>query len=92
LDGNSSTLRCPSCGQPIILQASKAEQTLLDKIKNAINNWIEDVEITEENGSLVIVPKGYLGKGLWYEINEALKTFDAEWVSAGRESRWIIKS
>ena len=90
---NSLTLSCPSCGQPISLQVSKvAEQSLLDKVKDTVDDWIEDVDITEENDAVVVVPRGFLGKEVWYEINDALKSFDAEWVSAGKESRWVIKS
>ena len=93
MNKNSLTLSCPSCGQPISLQFSKVtEQPLIDKVKDTINDWMEDVDITEENDTVVVMPKGFLGKDVWYEINDALKSLDAEWVSAEKESRWIIKS
>jgi len=68
------------------------QPSLIAEVKKAIDDWIEDVDITEENGSVIVMPKGFLGKDVWYEINGALKPFDAEWVSAGKESKWAIKS
>ena len=88
------TMECPSCGAPISLQISKVKKqsSVIAEVKKTIDDWIEDVDITEENGSVIVIPKGFLGKDVWYEINDALKSFDPEWVSAGKESRWIIKS
>lgn len=90
---NSLMLRCPNCGEAISLQVSKVteQSSLIDKVKSTIDDWIEDLDITEENGSVIVMPKGFLGKDIWYEINDALKSFDAEWISAGKESRWVIK-
>jgi hypothetical protein len=39
---------------------------------------------------LIVKPLAFLGREVWYEINDMLKSFNAEWVSAGNESRWII--
>jgi hypothetical protein len=91
--GEALTLRCPNCGEPISLQISKViEQcSLIDEVKKTIDDWIEDVDITEEKGSVIVMPKGFLGKDIWYEINDALNSLDAEWVSAGKESRWIVR-
>lgn len=93
MNENSLTLSCPNCGEPISLQVVKPieQSSLIDKVKDTIDDWIEDIDITEENGSVVVMPKGFLGKETWYEINEALKPLDAEWVSAGKESRWVIR-
>ena len=91
MNENSLTLSCPNCGESISLRVLKVEeQSVGDKVKDTIDDWIEDVDITEENGSVVVMPKGFLGKETWFEINEALKPLDAEWVSAGKESRWVI--
>lgn len=91
MNKKSLTLSCPNCGEPISLQVSKvAEQSMIDEVKDTVDDWIEDVDITEKNGSVIVTPKGFLGKDIWYEINEALRPLDAEWVSAGKESRWVI--
>lgn len=93
MNKNSLTMSCPSCGDPISLQVSKvAEQSsLIAKVKETIDEWVEDVDITEEDSSVVVVPKSFLEKDVWYKINDALKSLNGEWVSAGKESRWIIK-
>lgn len=76
------------------LQISKVKKqpASIEDVKEVLDDWIKDIDITEENGSLVVMPKGFLGKEIWYKINNALKPFDTEWVSAGKESRWVIKS
>ena len=56
-----------------------------------MGEWLDDLDITEEDECIVVMPKAYLGKELWYKINEALKSVDAEWGSAGKESRWVIR-
>jgi len=91
---NFSMLRCPNCGEAIEIRISKSNRksASIEEVKDVLQEWIDRVDITESEDSIVVTPNSYLGKGLWYEINEALKTFDAEWVSAGKESRWIIKS
>lgn len=93
MNEKSLTLRCPNCGEPISLQVLKVteESSLINEVKRTIDDWIEDVDITEENGSVIVMPKGFLGGDIWHEINDALKPFDVEWVSAGKESRWVIR-
>jgi hypothetical protein len=90
---NSLTLSCPNCGEPILLEISKVlkQPASIQDIKGVLDRWIEDVDVTEENDSIVVIPKGFLGKELWYQINNALKPFDADYVSAGKESRWVIR-
>lgn len=87
-------LSCPNCGEPINLQVLKVteQSSLIDRVKDIIEDWIEDVDITEENGSVIVTPKSFLGKDVWYEINDALSSLDAEYLSAGKESRWIVRS
>ncbi len=89
----SLTLRCPSCGEQIALQVSRVpkQPASIENVKGALDEWIEDVDVTEEDDSIVVMPKAFLGKELWFQVNNALKTFDTEWVSAGKESRWVIR-
>lgn len=90
---NLSTLSCPNCGEPIALQISKVAKQPASgqEVKRVLDEWIDDVDMTEEDGSIVVTPKGYLGKEIWHQINNALKTFDTEWESAGKESRWVVQ-
>lgn len=93
MDENSLTLSCPNCGEPIALQISKLakQPASTQEVKDVIGEWVGNVEVTEEHDSIVVMPKGFLGKELWYQINNALKVFDTEWVSAAKESRWVIR-
>jgi len=89
-----STFNCPYCGKPIgictVTYTSKT-QSLIDQVRNTIKEWREQLEIIQNEQTITVTPRGYLGKETWYQINEVLKSFDAEWVSAGKESRWIIR-
>lgn len=89
-----STLTCPNCGGAIELQIRKVmrQNASIEDVKNRLEEWIEQVDVTESDDSILVTPKGYLGKELWYQINNALRQLYAEWVSAGKESRWVIKS
>lgn len=93
MSGNSLTLSCPNCGEPIALQANKVTKKTasIKEVKETLSEWIDNVDVIEEDDCIVVMPKAYLGKELWYKINEALKPFDVEYVSAGKESRWEIR-
>jgi len=91
-----TSIECPHCGNPITIQVIKTEPKVdepltIDAVKSAISKWADCVDVVEQDNAIVITPKGYLGRDVWQEINDALKPFEAEWISAKKESRWIIK-
>ena len=93
-----SRIECPHCGKPIDLQATKVEPEtveksapLIDMVKSTTRKWSKEVDVVEQNGMVIVTPKAYLGKDLWQQINDSLKPFEPEWVSAGKESRWVIR-
>lgn len=90
---SSLTLKCPNCSEAIELQISKVKKqpASIEDVKEVLGEWLDDLDITEEDECIVVMPKAYLGKELWYKINDALKPFDVEYVSAGKESRWVTK-
>jgi uncharacterized Zn finger protein len=94
MDKNSLTVKCPNCGEIIELAVIKVPKlsASIEGVEEAIKEWIDQVDVTRSDDSIVITPKEFLGKKLWYQINNALEKFGAEWVSAGKESRWIIES
>jgi hypothetical protein len=94
MNEDSLMLKCPSCGEAIELQIRKAmkKPASIEDVKDALKELIEQVNLTESDDSILVTPKGYLGKDLWYQINDALKPFDTQWVSAGKQSKWVIKS
>jgi len=94
---------CPHCGKSIALAIvsyiSKPmtpgvtdQAKLFVQVKNALSKWSNDLDVAEKDGTITVAPKGYLGKDVWQEINDVLKPFSSEWISAKKESRWIIKS
>jgi len=91
-----SRIECPHCGNQIAIQViqpkSEAKESVsLNAVKSSINKWADCVDVVEHNDAILITPKGYLGKDIWQEINDALKPFNAEWISAKKESRWVIQ-
>ena len=96
MEKRMSNLECPHCGNPIAIQVikpeSKTEQTVtVDTVRSAISEWDDCVDIVEQDNAVVVTPKGYLGKEVWQQINDALKPFNPEWISAKKESRWVIQ-
>jgi uncharacterized Zn finger protein len=88
----SFTVKCPSCGESIELTIRKVSTKLsVAIVEEAIKEWVDQVEIIESDDCISVVPKEFLGKQLWYQVNNALEKLGAEWISAGKESKWIIK-
>lgn len=92
-----AVFNCPYCGKKIgissyITKLNETQAKLIDQVKNAISKWVDELDIIEKEGTIAITPKAYLGKDVWHEINDSLKAFNPEWISAGKESRWEIKS
>jgi DNA-directed RNA polymerase subunit RPC12/RpoP len=88
-------IECPHCGNQILFNVIKPElkeKVSIDAIKVAIDKWADCVDVVEHDNTIVITPKAYLGRDVWQEINDALKPFNPEWISAKKESRWVIKA
>lgn len=91
-----SEVECPYCGKSIkiVIQRAeerKAKQVTLKEVKTRLKGWNEGLTINEDKGKIGIKPKNYLGRKVWRAINDALKPFNPEWVSEGKESMWIIR-
>ena len=55
-----------------------------------LGNRVNKVEILRnEDNSIEVKPKGYLGKKKWREINEILLRNGFDWLSSGEGSCWI---
>jgi hypothetical protein len=97
MEKSDLVIECPHCNKAIALQIKKAESEetervpLIEMVQTTVKRWNDDLEILEEDDSVVVIPKAYLGKDVWQQINDSLKPFDPEWVSAGKESRWVIR-
>jgi len=81
---------CPYCGKTVYFRVEKA--TLREEVVSALGSLNELVDISEPtpDGTLTVKPKGFLGKEKFTEIARALERFGVNYVSAGRESHWII--
>jgi len=85
-------LRCPYCGKPIQVSLARVkENKSMEGIKAKLKPWLEGLKISEDENAITIVPKNYLGRKVWQSINDALKPFRPEWVSAGKQSKWVIR-
>jgi hypothetical protein len=89
------TLNCPYCGKPLEIAIAKTRsltdtRTLIDQLKRILGKTLNNLDVVEENEAVIITPKGFLGRELWQQINDALKPFGPEWISAKKESRWVI--
>jgi hypothetical protein len=85
-----TVVKCPYCGKRIGLTKLETKRTA-EQVKVAISNWSEDLDVVKEEDFIAVIPKNYLGTEVWQEINNALKPFNPEWISAKKESRWVIK-
>ena len=56
---------------------------------NDLGKRIRKVSIVNEADFTKIVPKGWIEKGIWIEINDILKLHGFSWLSNGRESCWL---
>jgi len=69
---------------------------LVEKVKESVakSGVIDKLKIYHTaNGDVEISPVEYLGDGSWKKVNGILRDkFDANWVSQGKESRWIIET
>jgi hypothetical protein len=93
VNANSLRVKCPNCSETIELTIRGVLKTLSSTVdvKEAMEEFVDHVDITESDDSIVITPRGFLEKKLWYQINNSLEKLGAEWVSAGKESRWVIR-
>ncbi len=90
-------MECPHCNKPIILNATKTELRksekvpLIEMVQSAAKKWKDDIDILKDGSDVVVIPNAYLGD-TWHKLSDALKSFNPEWVSEGKESRWVIKA
>lgn len=84
------SITCPYCGKTIYIETKKA--TLKEKIVGALGILNELVDVTKSGGTFIIKPKGFLGKDKFAEIARVLREFDASYVSAGRDSHWVVEA
>ncbi len=45
--------------------------------------------IVNESGSIKIIPKGWIDKSVWREVNDIVKLHEFSWLSNGKDSCWL---
>jgi len=63
---------------------------LLESIMSELEEYREDIEIREEADKIIVKLKGYLGREKFAAIASIIKGLGGEYISAGKESRFII--
>ncbi|UCH03176.1 MAG: hypothetical protein JSV20_05225 [Candidatus Bathyarchaeota archaeon] len=63
---------------------------ILESIESALEEYREDIEIREETDKITVKLKGYLGREKFAAIASIIKGLCGEYISAGKESRFII--
>jgi len=53
---------------------------------------VKELEFSEREDAIIVTPKRWLGRELFNEIAEKLRTLGAvEYVPAGKQSHWVVK-
>ena len=54
-----------------------------------LHHRIDNVKIVNENDCISVIPKGWIDKRTWREINDILRLNRFCWLKNGREGCWI---
>lgn len=63
----------------------------VEEVKSALGEYEDVLSISEEDEGIVVQPVSYLGKEKFATIASEVRELGGEYVSAGKESRFIIK-
>jgi hypothetical protein len=61
-------------------------------VRRELSDYLDSVEITSTDEGIVVKPKGFLGKDKFAEIATKVRALGGEYISAGKESRFLISS
>jgi hypothetical protein len=70
-------------------RATPNQRTKMEPFIFELGSRANKVEILHKDDSIEIIPKGWLGKRTWREINEVLLRNGFEWLPSGKDSCWI---
>ena len=56
---------------------------------NSLGKRIEKVSIVNEGDSTKVVPKRWIERHIWIEINDILRLHGFSWLSNGKDSCWL---
>ena len=64
--------------------------TIIEGLRLDLAPYIQDLSITEEEGHIVVTPKGYLGRKKFNPIASIIRQMGGHYVSADKMSRFLI--
>ena len=72
------------------LEAQAHPDAILEGLKLDLDPYIDDLNITEEQDSIVVAPKGYLGRKKFNSIASIIRQMGGQYVSADKMSRFLV--
>ena len=62
----------------------------VDRVKSRLDEFLEDLTVTQEEDEIIVRPTGYLGRERFASIAAIVRELGGSYVSAGKESRFVI--
>ena len=62
----------------------------VESVSADLSPYIDDLDIAEDEENIVVMPKRYLGRKRFSEIAELMRELGGNYVSAGKESKFLI--
>jgi hypothetical protein len=73
----------------LIVKSVEQKEITDGKFAIHLGKRIHHVVITNEKDSVKVIPKGWLDKQVWKEINDILRLHQFAWLSNGKDSCWL---
>ena len=73
----------------LIAKSAAQKQVAEGKFAIRLGKRVQYVNILNEKDCTKVIPKGWLDKQVWKEINDILRVHQFAWLSNGRDSCWI---
>lgn len=64
--------------------------TLLETLRTHLAEYLQELTITEEPTGVTITPNAFLGREKFVVIASIIEEFGGHYISAGKESRFLI--
>jgi len=88
VDGLDITITVkPSSAIP---EAPAPPRIIVESVRSRLAEYLEDINVSEEAEGIVVKPTGYLGRDKFASIAAIVRELGGNYVSAGRESRFVI--
>lgn len=81
-------------GYDIIVTVKPTEEVApkptVESVKARLEEYLEELEVSEEAEGIVVRPKGFLGRDRFASIAAIVEAMGGRYISAGKESRFLI--